>query len=451
MPKVKLGSRVLDAASPPARGKIDYVLWDSELLGYGCKITAAGKRVFLFQYWSPVESGKKRRVTFGELGGLYEGPDGKTVTLTPHSARKLAEAVRGEVAAGRDPYLDRKREERAKLDRDAKERLARSEAAAAERRRAESRRTFSSVAEEQCASWRERTALPASSRRRLSAVTLRERERMLRAYVLPVIGSRPVEDIGPEDAEAVRRSMGLGRTIQANRVQQLCHLILAEIDRGGKPNPFALGKRKQGQWFEEQETREPLTREELGRLFRELEADDDGTRGGSHDAIRLLALTGWRKGEVLSLRWDAVDLDSGDVLLAATKTGKSSRSLTPNARELLSNIPRRGQYVFPSPEDPRKPRQEVKRVWLRVRAAAGITKPLHALRHSFATLALNEGVGLEMVGALLGHKNPATTLRYAKVEDQKRREAADVVGPALSRIVAPNAEVFHIGVRQRRK
>jgi len=212
-----------------------------------------------------------------------------------------------------------------------------------------------------------------------------------------------------------------------------------------------LGKRKQGQWFEEQETREPLTREELGRLFRELEADDDGTRGGSHDAIRLLALTGWRKGEVLSLRWDAVDLDSGDVLLAATKTGKSSRSLTPNARELLSNIPRRGQYVFPSPEDPRKPRQEVKRVWLRVRAAAGITKPLHALRHSFATLALNEGVGLEMVGALLGHKNPATTLRYAKVEDQKRREAADVVGPALSRIVAPNAEVFHIGVRQRRK
>lgn len=299
--------------------------------------------------------------------------------------------------------------------------------------------------------WRERTALPPTSRQRLSVVTLRERERMLRAYVLPVIGSRPVEDIGPGDAEAVRRAMGLGRTTQANRVQQLCHLLLAEIDRSGKPNPFALGKRKQGQWFEEQETREPLTREELGQLFQALDADDDGTRGGSHDAIRLLAHTGWRKGEVLSLRWDAVDLESGDVLLAATKTGKSSRSLTPLARGLLASIPRRGPYVFPSPNDPEKARQDVKRVWLRVRAAAGIAKPLHALRHTFATVALNEGVPLEMVGALLGHKNPATTLRYAKVEDQKRREAAEAVGPAFSRITAPNAGVLPFQKKRRTK
>jgi len=451
MPRAKLGPRVLDAAPPPDSGKADYVLWDDELAGFGCKITAAGKRVFLFQYWSRVESGKKRRVTFGELGGLYEGPDGNTVTLTPHSARKLAEAVRGEVAAGRDPYLDRKREERAKLDRDAKEKLARAEAAAAEQRRAESRRTFASVAEERCSVWRERTALPPASRQRLSALTLRERERMLRAYVLPVIGARPAEDIGPEDADAVRRAMGLGRAIQANRVQQLCHLILAEIDRGGKPNPFALGKRKQGQWFEEQETREPLTREELGRLFQALEADDDGTRGGAHDAIRLLALTGWRKGEVLSLRWDAVDLDSGDVLLAATKTGKSARSLTPNARALLASVPRRGPYVFPSPEDSVKPRKEVKRVWLRVRTAAGISKPLHALRHSFATLALNEDVPLQMVGALLGHKNPATTLRYAKIEDQKRREAAESLGPALSQLTSQSVGVLPLSSRGRTK
>ena len=449
MPKAKLSKQALDAAPAPDRGKIDYVLWDEELAGFGCKITAAGRRVFLFQYWSPVESGKKRRMTFGELGGLYAAPNGTTVILTPHTARKLAEAFRGEVAAGRDPFLDRERDERAKLDRDAKEKAARLAALEADRRRALSQRTFGEVAEERCRAWRERTTLPAASRRRLSLRTVRERERMLRAYILPVLSSRPIEAIGPEDAEAVRRAMGLGRTVQANRVQQLCHVILNEIDRSGRPNPFALGKGKQGQWFEEQETREPLTREELTRLFQALDADDDGTRGGSHDAIRLLALTGWRKGEVLSLRWDAVDLDSGDVLLAATKTGKSSRSLTPNARELLVNIPHRGPYVFPSPEDPQKPRQEVKRVWLRVRAAAGIAKPLHALRHSFATLALNEGVGLEMVGALLGHKNPATTLRYAKVEDQKRRAAAEAVGPALSRLSSTKIDVIPLRVRRK--
>jgi len=274
---------------------------------------------------------------------------------------------------------------------------------------------------------------------------------MLRAYILPVIGSRPIEDIGAEDAEAVRRAMGLGRTVQANRVQQLCHVILNETDRSGRPNPFALGKGKQGQWFEEQETREPLTREELSRLFQAVDADDDGTRGGSHDAIRLLALTGWRKGEVLSLRWDAIDLDSGDVLLAATKTGTSHRSLNSLARDLLGRIPSRGPYVFPSPKNPREPRQEVKRVWLRVRAAAGISKPLHALRHSFATVALNEGVPLEMVGALLGHKNPATTLRYAKVEAQKRREAAEALGPALTQITSPITEVIPLRAKRRNK
>ncbi|MDQ8145499.1 MAG: tyrosine-type recombinase/integrase [Gemmatimonadota bacterium] len=451
MPTAKLGARVLDAAAPPARGRIDYVIWDAELKGFGCKITARGKRVFLFQYWSPVASGKRRRVTFGEQGGLYEGPDGVTVVLTPHSARKLAEAVRGEVAAGRDPFLDRERAERAKLDRDVAEKRARAATAAAERQRAASQRTFAEIAAERCAAWQERTTLPTSSRRRLSPRTVRERERMLRAYILPVIGTRPVEDIGPEDAEAVRRAMGVGRAIQANRVQQLCHLVLNEIDRGGRANPFALGKRRQGQWFEEQETREPLTREELGRLFLALDADDDGTRGGAYDAIRLLALTGWRKGEALSLRWDAVDLDSGDVLLAATKTGKSARSLTPNARDLLASIPRRGPFVFPSPEDARAPRQEVKRVWLRVRAAAGISKPLHSLRHSFATLALNEGVRLEMVGALLGHKNPATTLRYAKVEDQKRRAAAEAVGPALERLTAPSTAVLPLRARRSAK
>ena len=97
------------------------------------------------------------------------------------------------------------------------------------------------------------------------------------------------------------------------------------------------------------------------------------------------------------------------------------------------------------------PRREVKRVWLRVRAAAGITKPLHALRHSFATIALNEGQSLAVVGALLGHKNPATTLRYAKVEHQKRREAAAAMGPALSRIAAQTVDVLPLGVRRLKK
>jgi hypothetical protein len=335
----------MDAAKPPKSGSS--VLWDDKLPGFGCKLTPAGKRwpegqrILFFQYWSPVERGKRRRVTFGALGSTYAHPDGRTVPITAHTARDLAEAARGEVAAGRDPYLERVRGERAKLERDAEAQRAREREAAAKRREAAGRRTFAAVAEECRAEWRARLALPEGSRRRLSPKTVRERERLLGKHILPVLGERPMLAIGPADAETMRKAMGSRRPILANRVQSLCHAIVA-AGREGLPNPFAHGKGKRGQWFEERETRQPITREELGRLFAALEADDNLTRGGAHDAIRLLALTGWRKQEVLSLRWDAIDLDTGDVQLARTKTGASVRSLTPQAIALLARIPRRG-------------------------------------------------------------------------------------------------------------
>lgn len=447
MPTATLTKRILDAAKPPKSGTA--VIWDDKLPGFGCKLTAAGARIFLVQYWSPVERGKRRRVTLGEPGGVYQHPDGRTVHLTPHTARDIAAAVKGEVAAGRDPFLERNREERAKLDRDAEAQRTREREAEAARRTAGSVRTFAAIVEECREDWRARLALPEGSRRRLSPKTVRERERLLVKHVLPVLGARPILALGPADAETMRKAMGSRRPILANRVQALCHAIVA-AGREGLPNPFAHGKGKRAQWFEERETRQPITREELGRLFVALEADDDVTRGGAHDAIRLLALTGWRKQEVLSLRWDAVDLDTGDVQLAHTKTGASGRSLTPQAMALLARIPRRGAYVFPSPADARTPRTEVKRAWLRVRAAAGVVKPLHALRHGFATMALSEGIPLATVGALLGHRDPATTLRYAKLEDVKRREAAVRVGDALARATAPLPDVLSISQRRSR-
>lgn len=441
MPVVAITKRSIDAATPPRAGEL--MLWDDRLPGFGCKVTPAGRRVFLLQYWSPVESGKRRRLTFGEVGGTYRHPDGRTVALTPHTARELAEAAKGAVAAGRDPYLEREREARADLERDAAAARAR-DAAQLEAR---TRRTFAAAAAECSHDWAERLALPVGSRRRLSPRTVRERERLLQKHILPVLGARALQDLGPADADAMRKAMGTRRPILANRVQALCHAIIAAT-RPGVVNPFAHGKGKRAQWFEERETRQPVTRDELARLWDALEADDDGTRGGAHDAIRLLALTGWRKQEVLSLRWDAVDLDTGDVRLGHTKTGASARALSQHARALLAGIPRRGPYVFPSPHNPATPRTDCKRVWLRVRALAGVTKPLHSLRHGFATAALSEGLPLAAVGALLGHRDPTTTLRYAKLEDAKRREAADTVGAALARITTPSPAVLPLRAKR---
>lgn len=432
MSSISLTPRTVSAV--PVDPSADVLVWDADEPGFGLKVTPKGRRVFLYQYWSPVERGKRRRFTLGELGASYTHPDGRTVQLTPHAARTIVEALKGDVRSGRDPFLDKKDRAAHQLAEQARRARDQRERQEADAREAAGRQTFTDAAMAFLESCRERMADD-----ELSPSTVREWERLLLVHILPVLGRRQVRALGATDAADMKRAMGSKRKIQANRAQQLCRRILNTVPRDGAPNPFSLGERKANQWYRERETRQPVTSDELGALFAVLDADDPDTRGGAHDAIRLLALTGWRKQEVLSLRWDAIDLDSGEVRLARTKTGASDRSLTPSAIALLSRIPRRGAFVFPSPENPAQPRVEIKRVWLRMREAAGIAKPLHALRHGFASVAISEGIPLAHVGALLGHRDAKTTLRYAKVEQQARRAAAATVGRALDSATTPTA------------
>ena len=409
--KMFLSAAAISKASPGAR---EQVVFDDEVPGYALKITPTGRRVLLLQYWSPVERGARRRCTIGNVGAPVLMPDGTSTTLTAHTGRKIARALRGTVDAGRDPFLERR--QLARLDE---------EAIVVARRRAAAAQSVESVA---------RSFLADAASRGLSVKTVREWQRLLGRHVLPVVGLRPIEGLSRTDADAVRTAMPTGRRVLANRVQQVCCSLINFADeiRAGAPNPFASGKRGANRWFKEELTREPISREELGRLFAALGAEPALERGGAVDAIRFLALTGWRKGEALSLRWDALDFAAGAAVLRRTKTGRSERALSPNALALLGEIPRRGFFVFMSPTNPDAPRQDVKRTWLRVRARSGISKPLHALRHAAATIALSEGVPLATVGALLGHRNPATTLRYAKTEQQAAQAAAAVLGAAIA-------------------
>lgn len=406
------------AEATPGRSR-DVIVSDESIPGYQLKVTPAGRKVLSLLYWSPVEATKRRRYTIGEVGQPVTMPDGRKATLTAHTGRAIAEVLRGQIKAKRDPFLER---EQAARSQEAAEAERRTKRAAAQQVRV--------VADAFLADARERG---------LSPRTVREWERLLQKHVVPIIGRVAIADVGKEHALAVKRAAPRGRHVLANRIQQVCCSLLnfAGDERGAQPNPFGVGIRGKNRWYEEAETREAFTREEVGRLFAALDAEQDVDRGGAVDAIRLLAITGWRKGEVLALRWDAVDFSLGGALLERTKTGRSLRALSPDALALLQEIPERGPYVFPSPEDSQRPRQEIKRVWNRVRRVAGVTKPLHSLRHTAATIALSEGVPLATVGALLGHRNPATTLRYAKTEHEKARGAAAVLGAAIAKATAP--------------
>ena len=151
-------------------------------------------------------------------------------------------------------------------------------------------------------------------------------------------------------------------------------------------------------------------------------------------AIRLLILTGCRKSEILTLRWEEVALDEAELRLADSKTGARVVSLSGPAVKLLAGLPRLpgNPWVLPG----RKPGTHLRKLddaWNTVRSRAGLDGVrLHDLRHSFASRALALGEGLPMIGRLLGHARIETTSRYAHLARDSVREAAERISQSIA-------------------
>jgi len=180
-----------------------------------------------------------------------------------------------------------------------------------------------------------------------------------------------------------------------------------------------------------------LEADERRRLEEELvKAEHRGprVRGGlgksNIRAIRLLLLTGMRRGEVLDLTWADVDWARGCLHLRSSKTGQKTVPLTPQALDFLrgerADRIRRGR-VCPGPDGVRL--ENLDRAWRKLRKVAGLSDVrLHDLRHSWASDALSEGVPLAIIGKVLGHRHTSTTARYAHLHDPELTSALAVVG-----------------------
>ena len=173
-----------------------------------------------------------------------------------------------------------------------------------------------------------------------------------------------------------------------------------------------------------------LSDEEIRRLSARLSAHANG-RPQQVAVIRLLLLTGCRKGEILTLRWS--DYREGHLLLRDSKTGPRTVWLSQPARDVLDGLDRTGQWVFPAAHG-KGPRNKgwLERFWDTVRAEAGLTGVrLHDLRHTHASIALRQGETVLTIARLLGHRNTETTLKYTHLADKTVMDAAEIVGAAL--------------------
>ena len=175
-----------------------------------------------------------------------------------------------------------------------------------------------------------------------------------------------------------------------------------------------------------------LSPDEIRRVVEVLNRYDE-TRPLQAAFIRLLLLTGCRKGELLTLKWR--DYREGKLFLRDSKNGPRTVWLSSAAREVLDWLPRKSAWVFPSYWGNLDHLSDITDFWGDVRAEAGVrdVRP-HDLRHTYASIALMHGETVLTIGRLLGHDHPGTTLKYTNFADAAAREAVDTVSSVLRRV-----------------
>jgi integrase len=258
---------------------------------------------------------------------------------------------------------------------------------------------------------------------------------LLRKYIGPHFGKhRQLAEVTYADIDSLHRHVtATAGPYAGNRtVGLLARMFSLASTRWGmcKTNP-ARGIEKNT----EPSRQRYLSGDELARLTAALAEFPDRQAA---DIIRILMMTGARKGEVLAMKWSDIDLSTGNWSKPAATTKQKRDHIVPLSapvRQLLAEIRGRqpeGEYVFPSDRVDGH-RVNLKNAWKAICKAAGITglRP-HDLRHSFASQLASGGASLPLIGALLGHTNASTTSKYSHLFDDPQRRAVEKVGAIIA-------------------
>ncbi len=380
MPRIT--KRVVDGAEPGDRIRF---VWDDTLPGFGLVVHPTGRKVYVVQYRNAQK--RTRRIVLGSHG-----------VLTPDQARRMAAAKLAVAHSGRDPAEEKKAAERALTVAELAERYI----------------------EEHIPKKKDSSA--------------REDRRILDTYVLPALGSRRLGDVTASDVAKLHLSMR-STPFMANRVLFLLSTLFNLAERWGL-REHADNPCRHVQRFRERRRKRFLSMEELQRLGQALAAVEREATASrvAIAALRLLALTGARKSEILDLAWEHVDLAGGRLHLPDSKTGEKVILLDDHAVSLLRSLPKAGPWVFPSSKKPGAPLHDLRKTWQRVLDKAEISRVrIHDLRHTHASVGAASGLSLPLIGSLLGHRRAATTERYAHLVDDTQRAAARLVQQQIGR------------------
>jgi integrase len=268
--------------------------------------------------------------------------------------------------------------------------------------------------------------------------TAREYRRLIERRILPALGARRVDTIEHGDVARLHHAL---REIpyEANRALAVLSKLFTWAERHGYRT--GLGNPCRGvERYRERSRERFLSAEELARLGEALRAmeTEENIDPFAAAAIRLLLLTGARRGEILGLRWEWIDHGLGVARLPDSKTGKKVIHLSPAALEVLGDLPRLdGNPFVIAGKRQGTALVGLPKIWQRLRRRAGLPDVrVHDLRHSFASVAAGSGASLLVIGKLLGHTQHATTQRYAHLAHDPVKAAGNAAAEHIAQAMA---------------
>jgi integrase len=404
----------------------EFMLWDDTVSGFGVRVRPTGAKSYVVVYRAGAGRGAPvRRYTIAAVG-----------KITPERARARAKVILGSVAHGHDP-ANQKTAERGTP-------------------------TIAELADRFMAD---------HVRAKRKAGTAEFYRDILDRIVKPAVGTTKADKLTRLQIGKLHSSLA-DTPFQANRVLAVVGSMYAFAGRSGVV-PEGTNPTRGIDKFKESRRERFLTSEELERLgsaIRDAEttgipwAVDETRPTAKHvpkvkrftkigpcaaAALRLLLFTGCRLREILHLRWEHVDMERGCLFLPDSKSGRKTVILNAPALAVLNTLERVGSYVVPG-DDPDHPRHDLKRPWDAVTKRAGLPGVrLHDLRHTYASFGAGGGLGLPIIGRLLGHMQPATTARYAHLDNDPLRRASEAIAGRIAAALDGNCQAHVVPMRAR--
>ena len=398
--KKRIGLREVRAILPQC------TIYDDAIPGFAARRQKGLAVTYLLRYRT--QDGRQRWHRIGRHGAPW----------TPDEAREEARRILGEVARGIDPAGEREAKRKAATIADLAARY---------------------FADAEAGRWLVRGGKPKGK------TTLAYDRGRAEAHILPLLGHMKITAVKRRDVQRVMHAIAAGETartrkgkphgvskvrggpIAANRsVSLLGALFTYAVERGLRDDNPARGIRK----FAENKRERRISDAEYADLGRALRAAERSIWPPAVACLRFLALTGWRSGEALALRWRDIDLARRVAVLAETKTGRSVRPLSRAACDVLAALPRLGdgRLVFPATRGDGV-MSGFKGFARRILALGALPRDItpHILRHSFASTAADLGHSELAIASLLGHRLGSVTARYTHAADAVLLAAADAV------------------------